>query len=251
MKLRLLSALIAGLFVASASAADSPDLSIPNQKFNYAFGLDIVNTFKQQDVEIDLQAFLAGMEDALAGKPALTPEQQKAAIKELQDDFMARAEVQWKAAAVRNLKAGDEFMASNAKKQGLKLKEIVAPDGSKVELQYRILKSGPEGPSPKKTDTVEVHYIGNLIDGTEIDNSLKRGTPATFGLTQVIPGWSEALQMMKVGDKWQLFIPVKLGYGESAPPNIGPNQALIYEIELLSFFTPKGEGGSATNASPH
>jgi len=239
MKSHLVPILAAGLLASSAWAQSKPDLTIPNQKFNYAFGLDVVSTFKDQDVEIDLKAFMAGMEDALAGKPALTPDQQKAAIKDLQDEMMAKAEALWKAAGVKNLKAGDDFMAANGKTDGLKTTEVVAPDGSKAQLQYRILKSGPAGPSPKKTDTVEVHYVGTLIDGREIDNSRKRGTPATFGLNQVIPGWSEALQLMKTGDKWQVFIPVKLGYGEVAPPHIGPNQALIYEIELLSFYTPK------------
>jgi FKBP-type peptidyl-prolyl cis-trans isomerase len=233
----------------AASAQDKPDLTVPNQKYNYAFGLDTITTFKQQGVEVDVNAFMAGMRDALAGKAALTPDQQKAALKELQDDLNAYADRAWKAAAIKNLKDGQVFLTANAKREGIQIKPVVAPDGSKAELQYKILKSGPAGPSPKKTDTVEVHYIGMQIDGTVVDSSVKRGVPATFGMAEVIPGWAEALQMMKVGDKWQLFIPAKLGYGEVAPAHIGPNRALIYEVELLSFFTPKNDTSAASRKS--
>jgi FKBP-type peptidyl-prolyl cis-trans isomerase len=248
--LRLLPVLVFGLLVSSASAQGRPDLTNAVQRYNYAFGLDIVSTFKQEEVDIDLKAFLAGMQDALAGKPALTTNEQQAALKEMQEEFMAKAEVAWKAAAVKNLKDGEVFMADNAKKEGVKIKPVSAPDGTKAELQYKILKSGPAGPSPKKTDTVEVHYIGSLIDGTVFDNSIKRNTPATFNLSQVVPGWSEALQLMKAGDKWQVFIPSKLGYGEAAPPVIGPNSVLIFEIELLSFYTPKEESAPGASAPP-
>src|SRR5262249_53298578 len=153
-------------------------------------------------------------------------------------DLNAYADRAWKTAAAKNLKDGQAFLAANARRDDIKIKPVIARDGSKTELQYKILKSGPAGPSPKKSDTVEVHYIGMQIDGTIVDSSVKRGVPATFGMNDVIQGWSEALQMMKVGDKWQLFIPAKLGYGEVAPAHIGPNRALIYEVELLSFFTP-------------
>jgi FKBP-type peptidyl-prolyl cis-trans isomerase FklB len=237
-------AVVFALGLLAVSAQEKPDLTVPNQKFNYAFGLDTITTFKQQGVEIDVNAFMQGMRDALAGKAALTPDQQKAALKELQDDLNAYADRAWKAAAIKNLKDGQVFLTANAKREGIKIKPVIAPDGSKGELQYKILKSGPAGPSPKKTDTVEVHYIGMQIDGTVVDSSVKRGVPATFGMADVIPAWAEALQMMKVGDRWQLFIPAKLGYGEVAPAHIGPNRALIYEVELLSFFTPKNEAAA-------
>ena len=121
---------------------------------------------------------------------------------------------------------------------------VTAPDGTAAELQYQILKSG-SGPSPQMTDIVEVHYTGSLIDGTVFDSSLKRGTPATFGLTQVIPGWAAALQMMKKGDKWRLFIPPSLGYGEYVPYNIGPNSTLIYDVELLGVQKADGANSDA------
>jgi FKBP-type peptidyl-prolyl cis-trans isomerase len=251
MKAHFMALFVSGLLVSSVSAQDKPDLTDANQKYNYAFGLDIISTFKQQDIDIDLKAFMAGMKDALAGKPALTTEEQKAALKELTDDFTAKADKQWKAAAVKNLKDGQAFLAANAKKEGIKIKKVIAPDGSEAELQYKIVRSGPAGPSPKTSDIVEVHYIGTWIDGTVFDSSVKRGVPATFGMSQVVPGWTEALQMMRVGDKWQLFIPAALAYGEAAPAQIGPNNALIFEVELLSFYTPKPDNSApGTNAPP-
>ena len=128
----------------------------------------------------------------------------------------------------KNLKAGKAFLAANAKKDGV----ITTATG----LQYKVLKSGT-GASPQKTDTVKVHYHGTLIDGTVFDSSVQRGEPITFPVSDVIPGWTEALQLMKVGDKWQLFIPSSLAYGELSPPGskIGPNSTLLFEVELLGI----------------
>jgi FKBP-type peptidyl-prolyl cis-trans isomerase len=251
MKSLCISALILGLIVSSVSAQDKPDLTNHNQKINYAFGMDIVSTFQQQEFDIDLKAFVAGMEDSLAGKPALTPEQKQAAIEGLQQYLQSKAEARRQVAAVKNLEEGQAFLAANAKKEGVKLKNVVALDGSRAQLQYKILRSGPAGPSPKITDIVEVHYIGTRIDGSVFDSSVKRGIPATFGLKEVIPGWTAALQMMKAGDKWQLFIPAKLAYAEFGLPQIGPNSTLIFEVELLSFYTPRGTGpATVTNTPP-
>jgi FKBP-type peptidyl-prolyl cis-trans isomerase len=227
-----------------AHAQDKPDLTGHNQRINYAFGMDVVSTFQHENFNIDVNAFIAGMEDSLAGKPALTPEQKKAAIQQLQLYLQAQAIAMRKVAAVKDLKEGEAFLKNNVTKDGVKIKEITAPDGSKAKLQYKIIKSGPDGPSPKKGDIVEVHYVGSLIDGTVFDNSIQRGFPATFGITDVIPGWTAALQMMKVGDKWELFIPPKLAYGEFGPPQIPPNSVLIFQLQLLSFYTPP----PATNA---
>jgi len=140
--------------------------------------------------------------------------------------------------AAKDLKESEGFMAANAKKDGVIIKDVTAPDGSSAQLQYKILKSGPAGPSPKKSDIVEVHYVGSFTDGSVFDSSVARNTPATFKVTDVIPGWTEALQMMKVGDKWELFIPPNLGYGEFGPPQIPPNSVLVFQLELLSFYTP-------------
>jgi FKBP-type peptidyl-prolyl cis-trans isomerase len=224
-----------------ALAQDKPDLTIPNQRFNYALGLDIVSTFKQMDVDIDLKAFAAGMQDALAGKTLLSTNEQQAAMDALSKSMQVKAQEMEKIESAKNLKEGQAFLAANRNKEGVRVKEVTARDGSKVELQYKILKSGAPGPSPKKTDTVEVHYVGSLIDGTEFDNSIKRGFPATFGVTDVLPGWTEALQMMKAGDKWELYLPPGLANGEFPTSHIGPNSTLIFQVELLSFFTPKPE----------
>ncbi len=242
------------LIIGSAAglvAEDKPDLVIPNQRFNYALGLDIVSTFKQMDVDIDLKAFTAGMQDALVGKALLTTNEQQAAMDALSKSMAAKAEELQKIAAAKNLKEGEAFLVANRSKEGVRVKEVTGRDGSKVELQYKILKSGSDGPSPKKTDTVEVHYVGRLVDGTEFDNSVKRGFSATFGVTDVLPGWTEALQMMKAGDKWEVYLPPNLAYGEYPTPHIGPNSTLVFDIELLSFFTPKPRvpAGSTPTAS--
>ena len=216
--------------MSSVPAQDKPDLTNPKQKTSYAIGLDIATSLKRQDIDVDVKALNAGIADGLAGKPALTEAEQKAVIMDLQKSAMARAEEKQKAAAGKNLKAGEDFLAANAKKEGVKT--------TASGLQYKVIKSGA-GPSPKSTDTVKVHYTGTLIDGTVFDSSVQRGTPATFPVNGVIPGWTEALQLMKVGDKWQLVIPAKLAYGEKGPGFIGPNSTLIFDVELLGIEKPE------------
>ena len=249
MKLSLTFFLAVGLSAAGVMADDKPDLSVPNQKFNYALGVDIVSTFKQMDVDIDLKAFAAGMRDAVAGNPKLTEDEKKAAMDILSKSMAAKAEQLQKIASAKNFKAGQAFLEANAKKEGVRTKEVAGRDGVKAELQYKILKSGPPGPSPKEGDTVEVHYVGTLIDGAVFDSSVKRGFPATFGVTEVLPGWTSALQMMKAGDKWEVFLPPGLAYGEYPTSHIGPNSTLVFEIELLSFYTPQAPA-AGTNAPP-
>jgi FKBP-type peptidyl-prolyl cis-trans isomerase len=250
MKSCLIPALALGLLVSSVSAQDKLDLTDLRQKTSYALGMDIISTLKRNEVDIDTKALTAGMRDTLAGKPTLTPEQQKAAMQDLSKVMAAKAEEQRKLIAAKNLKDGEAFLAANARMEGVKVKDVTMSDGSKAQLQYKVLKSGT-GPSPQKKDIVEVHYEGSLIDGTVFDSSVKRGTPATFGLDQVIPGWTAALEMMKVGDKWRLFIPAKLAYGEFGPPQISPNSTLIFDLELLSFYTPaRAKSASATNTPP-
>jgi FKBP-type peptidyl-prolyl cis-trans isomerase FklB len=248
MKSLLAFFLALGLSATSVMADDKPDLAIPNQKFNYALGLDIVSTFKQMDVDIDLKAFAAGMKDALAGNPKLTEDEKKAAMDILSKSMAAKAEQLQKIASAENLKAGEAFLGANASKEGVRIKEVVGRNGVKAQLQYKILKSGPPGPSPKEGDTVEVHYVGSLIDGFVFDSSIKRGFPATFGVTEVLPGWTAALEMMKAGDKWEVFLPPNLAYGEFPTSHIGPNSTLVFEIELLSFYTPSSRPAVNTNA---
>jgi len=230
MKSYFIPVLALGLLVSSASAQDKPDLTNPKQKTSYAIGLDIATSLKRQELDVDAKALAAGIADGFAGKPALTEEEQKAAIMDLQKSVIARAEEKQKAAAGKNLKVGEVFLAANAKKEGVKT--------TASGLQYKVIKSGA-GPSPKPTDIVKVHYTGTLVDGTVFDSSVNRGVPATFPVKGVIPGWTEALQLMKVGDKWQLVIPAKLAYGEDGPGPIGPNSTLIFEVELLGIEKPE------------
>ena len=237
MKSYLIPTLALGLLVSSAAAQDKPDLTNPKQRTSYAIGLNIGSKLKAQDLGLDARALAAGIADALGGKPALTPEQVHAALQQLQQDVEAKnaAEAAKYADGAKNLKDGEAFLAANKTKDGIKVHPVTLPDGTTAELQYKILKSGT-GNTPKKTDTVTVHYTGTLIDGTVFDSSVQRGQPATFPVSGVIPGWTEALQMMKVGDKWQLFIPAKLAYDEQSPsPKIGPNSTLIFEVELLDI----------------
>jgi len=229
MKSYIIPVLALGLFVSSVPAQDKPDLTNPKQKTSYVVGLDISTTLKRQDLDLDAKALAAGIADGLAGKPALTEEEQKAVIMDLRKSVMAKMEAKQQAIADKNLKDGEAFLAANAKKDGVKT--------TASGLQYKVLKSG-SGPSPKSTDTVKVQYEGKLIDGTVFDSSIERGEPAVFPLDHVIPGWTEALQLMKVGSKYQLFIPAKLAYGEHGPGPIGPNSTLIFEVELLSIEKP-------------
>ena len=149
---------------------------------------------------------------------------------DMEKSLRAKAEEKQKATAEKNLKAGEAFIAANAKKEGVKT--------TASGLQYKVIKTGT-GASPKLTDTVKVHYHGTLIDGTVFDSSVQRGEPVTFPVNGVIPGWTEALQLMKVGDKWQLVIPAKLAYGEDGSGPIGPNSVLIFEVELLDIEKPE------------
>ena len=227
MKSYLITTLALGLLVSSAVAQDKPDLTNPKQKTSYAIGVNIGSNLKEQDLDLDAKALAAGITDGLSGKPAMTEEEVHATLMQFQKEMMAKMQAKEKVEAGKNLKAGEAFLAENAKKPGVK----TTPSG----LQYKILKEG-DGPMPKKTDTVKVNYKGTLIDGTVFDSSYDRGEPVTFQVDGVIPGWTEALQMMKVGSKWQLFIPAKLAYGEHSPsPKIGPNSTLVFEVELLDI----------------
>ncbi len=237
MKYYLIPTLALGLLVGSASAQDKPDLTNPKQKTSYALGVNIGSGLKSQDLDLDAKALAAGVADGLGGKPALTQDQVRDTLMKLKQDIQAKdaAESAKYADGAKNLKDGEAFLAANKTKEGVKVHSVTLPDGTTAEFQYKILKSGT-GDTPKKTDTVTVNYTGTLIDGTVFDSSVQRGQPATFPLNGVIPGWTEALQMMKVGDKWQIFLPPQLAYGDQSPsPKIGPNSTLIFEVELLGI----------------
>ena len=204
-------------------------------KVSYSIGLNIGLNLKKQNVSINPDTFVLGLKDALAGKPQMTDEQ----VKETMTAFEKEMIDKQKAAGVKNGADGEKFLAENKKKEGVK--------ATASGLQYKVVKEGT-GAQPKETDTVIAHYRGTLIDGTEFDSSYKRGQPATFPVSGVIKGWTEALQMMKVGSKYQLFIPANLAYGERAMgPDIGPNSTLIFEVELLDV---KPAAGANPSPSP-
>lgn len=195
-------------------------------KVSYSIGMNLGRDLKEQSIDIDPELLVAGLKDMLAGKtPLLTEEQVREAVTAFQKDLATKQEAKAKVEGEKNLKAGEAFLAENAKKEGV----TALPSG----LQYKVLTAG-KGKKPKADSTVTVHYRGTLIDGKEFDSSFKRNEPVTFPVNGVIPGWTEALQLMEEGSKWQLFIPAKLAYGENgAGQVIGPNSTLVFEVELL------------------
>jgi len=212
----------------AAQPQSLPGFKTQEEKNSYALGLNIGRGLKQQPVDIDTPSLLRGLKDALAGgKALLTDQEVDAALAEMQAQLRAKQEEKKKQAGEANVKEGAEFLASNKTKEGV----VTLPSG----LQYKILKEGT-GPKPAATDTVVCHYRGTLINGKEFDSSYRRGQPATFPLNRVIKGWTEVVQLMPVGSKWQLFIPPDLAYGPNgAGPDIGPNATLIFEVELISI----------------
>lgn len=200
-------------------------------RISYALGLSMGNNFRASGIsELNVQDFADGVAAVFYGAtPKMTYDEAKAEIQK----FFAELEKKQRAAAEeagkQNKEAGEAFLAENGKRVEVK----TTPSG----LQYEVLTEG-DGPMPEATDQVEVHYTGKLIDGTVFDSSVDRGVPATFGVTQVIPGWVEALQLMKAGSKWRLFIPSNLAYGPNGAPGspIGPNSTLIFDVELLKVI---------------
>lgn len=215
-----------GLNACSNDAGDSQPLESLQQKASYSYGVDVATRLKQQGIELDIKALNRGIADAYTGSELALNDEDRLQAKtsfqtELRDSLIKKqAEI-----AEANLAAGKAFLAENANKPGV----ITTESG----LQYKVLSSG-DGKQPKENDTVTTHYKGTLIDGREFDSSYKRDAPASFPVKGVIQGWTEALQLMHVGDKWQLFVPSELAYGASKRSElIEPNSTLIFEIELL------------------
>ncbi len=228
MKLKLIVILGILFLVSQANAQGNQVLKDQKDKVSYIIGMDIGNNLKKQSMSVNPKILAKGIEDALAGaKPLLTEQEVQETMMAFQKEMMAKqAEV-----AKKNKAEGEAFLAENKKKEGVK----TLPSG----LQYKVMKAGT-GKKPKANDTVTVNYRGTLINGTEFDSSYKRGQPATFQVSGVIPGWTEALQLMEQGAKWQLFVPSTLAYGErGAGAQIGPNATLIFEVELISIQEKK------------
>ena len=236
MKLRWVAAAAALLLAGHASAGDAPKLADKKEKISYSIGMDIGSNLKRQSIDVDPDLLAKGVRDAISGgETLLTGEEAKETLMALQQDLVARAQEQRRQTAEKNKKEGEAYLAANGKKNGV----VTLPSG----LQYKVIRSGA-GPSPKATDSVETHYRGTLIDGTEFDSSYKREQTAVFPVNGVIAGWTEALQRMKVGDTWQIFLPPELAYGERGAGPIGPNATLVFDIELISIKVQAKEEGA-------
>jgi FKBP-type peptidyl-prolyl cis-trans isomerase FklB len=211
-----------------AGTTASKPLTTQKDKLSYSIGADIGKRLKADQLEVDPAIVSRGMRDAFSGaKLALTDDQIKATFTQLQGEMQAKRVAEAKAAAEKNKTEGDAYLAANKSKDGV----VTLPSG----LQYKILMPG-SGPKPSANDTVVCNYRGTLVNGTEFDSSYKRGQPATFPVSGVIKGWTEALQLMPVGSKWQLVIPPDLAYGErGAGQQIGPDSTLVFEVELMSI----------------
>lgn len=227
MKLSNIALVAAGLSMASTTIfAAKPKTE--EDKVSYVIGYQIGSNFKKDGIKVNTKTLVAAMQDALNNKDsALTPEESQQVMTTLQNNLRTKAEAEHKASAEKNKKEGEKFLADNKKKKDVK----TLPSG----LQYKVIKEG-KGKAPSATDIVKVHYKGTLLDGSEFDSSYKRGEPATFPVNGVIKGWTEALQLMKPGSKWALYIPSELGYGERGTGGkIGPNATLIFDVELLEI----------------
>jgi len=219
---------------AAADQTQENQLKDKKEKISYSIGVDIGRSIQKQKIGIDPNAFFTGFKDGQANKTTMMSEDQvHQTLLALQTEMLERQKAETKKLADKNLAEGQKFLAENKKRKGV----VTLPSG----LEYRIIKQGT-GESPKLTDVVTVNYRGKLINGTEFDSSYTRGEPVKLTVNGVIPGWTEALQLMKPGAQWELFIPPKLAYGEmGANQIIGPNTTLIFDVDLLSVEKPNTE----------
>ncbi len=220
-----------GTAAGSSSASgngQSSAFKTDKEKQSYAIGENIGNNLKSDGLDVDPNIVAQGLKDAMTGaKSQMSDAEMQEAMGKLREQVVARKQEEMQRAGEANKKAGEAFQAANKAKEGV----VTLPSG----LQYKILQAGT-GPKPAATDTVTCNYRGTLVDGTEFDSSFKRGEPATFGVNQVIKGWTEALQLMPVGSKWQIVLPPDLAYGSKGAGNaIGPDSTLVFEVELLSI----------------
>lgn len=228
-KLLVLILILAVARTFSHAAEENADpLKTDKDRMSYSAGLDMGRSLKERGLQLSTEAFLLGAKDGLNGtKPRLTDEQIQAALESFEKEMIARQNAAASESAERNKKEGEDYLKANKEKEGVR----VLPSG----LQYKVVKMG-EGPKPAATDMVKVHYRGTLTDGTEFDSSYRRNEPTMFPVNRVIAGWSEALQLMPVGSKWQLTLPSSLAYGEEgAGGRIGPHAVLLFDVELLSI----------------
>lgn len=228
MKKLIVIVVILSLFEGVVMAQKKVTPKTKKEKVSYSIGVNVGKNMKMQELDLDQKLLLQGIKDGLNDSKIVMSEKEiEETLNAFQQEMMSKVQAKQKIDRDKNKKEGDAFLAANKQKEGV----VTLPSG----LQYRILTNGT-GPKPTAGDTVQCHYRGTLINGTEFDSSIKRGKPAEFPLGKVIKGWTEALQLMPVGSKWQLFIPSELAYGEhGAGQIIGPNATLIFEVELLSI----------------
>ena len=219
-----------------AAKAQPFTLKTQKDKTSYAMGMSIGTGLRKQEIDIDPAIMARGVKDSFTnGKTLLTEDEERALLTQLQTDVRKKQQELAQLAGDANKKQGAAFLEANKTKEGV----VTLPSG----LQYKVLQEGT-GPKPTANDTVVCNYRGTLLDNTEFDSSYKRGQPATFPVGGVIKGWTEALQLMPVGSKWQLFIPADLAYGDRAPAQIGPGSTLIFEVELLSIQSKENKQSS-------
>lgn len=220
------AALVAGCNQGAEETAEAEvSLETLEQKVNYTIAADIASNFKQREITLDIEAFTAALRDVQAdAELRLSEEEMRETMQTFQEQQMQLAQQKQRELAEKNRQEGEDFLAENAAKEGVQITDS--------GLQYKVLEEG-DGVKPGPEDTVTVHYSGRLLDGTEFDSSYKRDRPATFGLDQVIAGWTEGLQLMETGAKYELYIPSDLAYGPGGNQGIPPNSTLIFEVELL------------------
>ena len=225
----------------AATAQDAPELKTDKDKFSYALGMNFGENFKKQGLDLDPAVFAKAFAEAFnGGKMAMTDQEVQTLLQAAAQDFRKKQAAQQAEKGAAAEKDGEKFLAENKSKEGV----VALPSG----LQYKILKAGT-GEKPTLEDTVICNYKGTLIDGKEFDASEKHGGPATFPVKGVIAGWTEALQLMPVGSKWQLFVPSNLAYGPQGPPDIGPDATLIFEVELVSIQKAAAPGAGGATGS--
>ena len=215
----------------AAKADEKPAFNDEKEKASYAVGMFMGNQIKRSNMDVDLNVVMSAINDVLGGKePRLTDMQASETVRAYQTESRKKI-------AEKNKKEGEAFLAENKNKPGVKTVNVPLPDGTTAELQYKVITEGT-GAIPKSNDTVSVNYKGTLIDGKEFDSSYKRGQPSKFMVNRVVKGWTAALEMMKVGSKWEVWFPSSLGYGDMGNPSIAPGSTLVFEIDLVSVEPP-------------
>ncbi len=227
MKKIILAMSMASVVSLNAAADTIKVLENEEQKVSYSFGLVLGKRMQNDLPELNVDVFMQGVKDAIQNKaPLLTDDQVGDVLAKFQRDMQQQQMEQVQQVSEENQKIGKEFLAKNKNKEGV----VTLESG----LQYKVLKEG-KGPQPKASDVVKVHYTGSLINGEVFDSSIERGQPVTFPLNGVIAGWTEALQLMPTGSKWQLYIPSDLAYGANGNRSIGPNETLLFDVELIGI----------------